>query len=69
MKFTIGQVQINIFDMDLAKGHIRAAIHIPISGHEITLAGEYEKASGKPFYMSIELDRKDDKPHAEESAK
>lgn len=67
MQFKIGQVEIRVYDMDIAKGHIRAAINFPIVGHEVILAGEYEQASGKPFYMSIEVDKKGDEQHAEES--
>lgn len=68
MQFKIGQVEIRVYDISAAKGHIRAAINFPIVGHQVMLAGEYDQASGKPFYMSIEIDKKGDEKHAEESA-
>lgn len=69
MNFKIGQVEFRIFEMDMAQGHIRACVNFPLAGHEVTLAGEYDNLSGKPFYMSVEIDKKGDEPHAEESAK
>lgn len=69
MKFLIGQVEIRIYDLDLTKGHIRAAINAPIAGHEIIVAGEYDKSSVKPFYISVEVEKGGDKDNAEESTK
>lgn len=69
MKFKIGQIEVHIFDADIANGHIRLSVNFPIADHRIFIAGEYEKDGNKPFYVSVELDKEGDKDHAEESAK
>ena len=69
MKFLIGQVEICIYELDLMNGHVRAAINAPIAGHDIIVAGEYDKSSAKPLYVSIEIEQGGDKDNAEESTK
>lgn len=69
MNFKIGQVQIAVYELDLINGHVRAYVNVPIAGHELIVSGEFDKLSGKPLYMSVEIDKKGDESHAEESIK
>lgn len=65
MEFKIGQVKIKLYTVDLINMNIRGLITVPIGDYEVTIASQFDKLDNmKPFYISVEVDRKKDESHA-----